>query len=106
MKTMLQILYTIICLLLSAIILFHLAIILITAITTNNFDAQILIFLLISLILIFGLWSVLIFKTQFHLKVLSAIFLCIIGINYIKLTSLIPSVNKVLEIEYHIDKGG
>lgn len=105
MKTLLQILYCIICFVLSAVILFHLAIILTTAITTNHFDLQILIFLLISLILLLGLWSVLLFKIPFYLKVFIGIFLCLIGINYIKLTNLIPSVSKVIDIGYKIDKG-
>lgn len=79
--------------------------VIITAVTTNNFDWQILLFLFLSLILIFGFWSLLKLQISLLLKVIIFVLLCITVFNYVKFTSLIPSVKKVLDIEYCIDRG-
>lgn len=105
MKNLLMVLYCVICFLLSVLILFHIAIIMTTAITTSNLDWQILFFVFLSLFIILGFWSLVRIQISFLLKIIIFVLLCIVVFNYVKLTSIIPTVNKVMNIEYCIDRG-
>lgn len=105
MKDLLTVLYFVICFLLYIIILFHVAIIMTTAITTSNLDWQILFFVFLSLFIIFGFWSLVKVQISFLLKFIIFVLLSVVVLNYVKLTSIIPTVNKVMNIEYCIDRG-
>ena len=90
----------------SLFILFHVFLISLTALTTNNFDWQILGFIILSVSII--MFWILLFKLKIRLfiKFLVFIFLGIITMNYMFISLLIPSVNKIIEIQYCIDRGG
>lgn len=105
MKKLSMVLYCVICFLLSILILFNVAIIIMTAITTVNLDWQILFFVVLSLFIIFGFWSLVKIPISFLLKFIIVVLLSVVVLNYVKLTSIIPTVNKVMNIEYCIDKG-
>ena len=73
--------------------------------TDNGFHFQIILYIILSLALVIGFWSLIFVKIKPPAKIL--IFLLLLGIqlNYLKIAILLPSVNKVFKMELCVDMG-
>lgn len=73
--------------------------------TDNGFDFQIIIYFILSFFLVIGLWSLIFVKIKPILKVVIFLLLLGIQVNYLKLATLLPSINKIFDMELCIDMG-
>ena len=84
---------------------FHVLMITITAFYTNNANMQIYLFVLFSLIFILSFLSILFIKCSNKLKVIFLFVILVFECLFIKYSLSIPAVNKIVDIQYCIDKG-
>lgn len=73
--------------------------------TDNGFDFQIILYIFLSFMLVIGLWSLIFVKIKPVFKFLIFLLLLSIQVNYLKLAILLPSVNKIFDMELCIDMG-
>lgn len=101
-KIIFIILYTIFCFLVTVFIAYNLFIVCMHSIFTDNgFDFQIIFYIILSLSIFIGLWSMIFIKIPFLQKVgIFIVFLICIICSY-----KIPSVIRVFEMDYCIDTG-
>lgn len=104
MKNVLNILYIIFCVLGSGLVLFYTFIILFHAIFTG-FDVQILLFIVFSVFMIAGFWLLKFIRISIRFKIIIFTALFVLLLNYINLSSKIPSVSKVLDKDICLDCG-
>ena len=87
------------------ILVFYATITVITAFVTNNLDIQIFAFLLLALVLIVAFVGILFYKKSNSLKSIFIFLIFLLQCSFIKYSLLIPTVNKIINIQYCIDKG-
>ena len=89
-----------------AILGFHGSIIALTSIITENFDVQIFLFLLLTLILLVSFIYVFWAKTLNKFKIPLLLILLILQVIFFKFSFYIPTVDKVVGIQRCVDSGG
>ncbi len=90
----------------SAILGFHGSIIALTSIITENFDVQIFLFLLLTLILLVSFIYVFWAKLSNKFKIPLLLILLILQVIFFKFSFYIPTVDKVVGIQRCVDFGG
>ncbi len=89
-----------------AILVFHGSIIALTSIITENFDVQIFLFLLLTLILLVSFIYVFWAKLSNKFKIPLLLILLILQVIFFKFSFYIPTVDKVVGIQRCVDFGG
>ncbi|MFA6989821.1 MAG: hypothetical protein WC197_07110 [Candidatus Gastranaerophilaceae bacterium] len=69
----------------------------------NGFDSQIILYIILSFTLVIGFWSLIFVKIKPPFKILIFLLLLIVQLNYLKLAILLPSVEKIFDMELCID---
>ena len=93
------------CSITSFILIFYVAITTITAFVTGNLDIQIVIFILLTVILIAVFAGILFCKKLNAVKNVFIFFIFLLQCLFIKYSLFIPTVNKIINIQYCLDKG-
>lgn len=90
----------------SSIWMIHILITILTAITTSEFDIQLLIFFIMAILIMISFIYVFFKKMQDKIKILMLVIILILQIGYFKSSFYISSINKIINIEICTDKGG
>lgn len=103
-KSLIKIAYVIFCIICTAIVVFHTAIILLNSLFIN-FDLQVFLFTVLSLLLIAGFWSLLFTKIHVKYKISIFVLLLCIQLNYMELSFMLPTIRKIIEMNTCVDTG-
>lgn len=108
MKTMLKKvpnkLYIIFCIISSFFVMFHTLIILVHSIFAD-FDVQILLFIVFSVFMIASFWLLGFIRISIQVKILIFTALFFLLLNYINISSKIPTISKILDKDICLDTG-
>ncbi len=100
------ILYCGFCLLSTLFIAYSMFIVLMHSIFSDDgFDFQIIFFVLLSVLLVIGLWSLLFIKVKIFVKILIFLLLLSVQWGYLNISTFLPSVKKVFDMDFCMDSG-